>query len=72
MRINKSHTTIHGGPGPKKRVLADKKFAINQKLKKTVLSHQKGFMSDRMKEELIAEYQKELQELQDARLQRMG
>tara|TARA_Y100000310_G_scaffold295533_1_gene326981 strand:- start:939 stop:1136 length:198 start_codon:yes stop_codon:yes gene_type:complete len=63
MRINKSHTTIHGGPGPKKRVLADKKYVINEKLKRVVVKHQRGFLSDRQKAELIAEYQKELREI---------
>ena len=63
MRINKTHTTIHGGPGPRKRVLADKKYVINEKLKRAVIKHQRGFLSDRQKAELIAEYQKELREL---------
>jgi hypothetical protein len=64
MRINKTHTTIHGGPGPTKRVLANKKYIINEKLKRTVIKHQRGFLSDRQKAELIAEYHKELRELQ--------
>ena len=63
MRITKSHTTIHGGPGPEKRELANKRYAVNQKLKGVVKSHQKGFLSDRMKDELIAEYQQELKEV---------
>ena len=63
MRINKTHTTIHGGPGPEKRVLADKKYVINEKLKRVVVKHQRGFLSDRQKAELIAEYQKELREI---------
>ena len=63
MRINKTHTTIHGGPGPEKRVLADKKYVINEKLKRVVVKHQRGFLSDRQKAELISEYQKELREL---------
>jgi len=66
MRINKTHTTIHGGPGPEKRKLADKKYIINQNLRKVVVKHQRGFLSDRQKAELIAEYQKELRELQNA------
>ena len=63
MRITNSHTTIHGGPGPEKRKLADKRYAVNQKLKGVVKSHQKGFLSDRMKDELIAQYQQELKEV---------
>ena len=63
MRINKTHTTIHGGPGPEKRVLADKKYVINEKLKRVVVKHQRGFLSDRQKAELISEYQKELREI---------
>ena len=63
MRIDKSDTTIHGGPSPEKRILADKKYAVNQKLRGVVKSHQKGFLSDRMKEELIAKYRQELKEL---------
>ena len=63
MRITKSDTTIHGGPGPEKRELADKRYAVNQKLKGVVKSHQKGFLSDRMKDELIAEYQQELKDI---------
>ena len=63
MRINKTHITIHGGPGPRKRVLADKKYVINEKLKRVVVKHQRGFLSDRQKAELISEYQKELREL---------
>ena len=66
MRITKAHRTIGRGPGREARKLADKKYEINQKLKKAVLSHQKGFMSDRMNEELIAQYHKELKELQNA------
>ena len=66
MRITKSNTTIHGGPGPDKRILADKKYIINQNLKKVVLKHQRGFLSDRQKSELVAQYHKELKELQDA------
>ena len=63
MRVSKADTTIHGGPGPRKRVLADKKYVINEKLKRVVVKHQRGFLSDRQKAELISEYQKELREL---------
>ena len=66
MRVSKADTTIHGGPGLRKRVLADKKYIINEKLKRVVVKHQRGFLSDRQKVELIAEYQKELRELQNA------
>jgi len=66
MRITKEHTTIHGGPIPEKRVLADKKFIINEKLKKIVIKHQRGFLSDRQKAELIAVHLKEYKELEDA------
>ena len=63
MRITKSHTTIHGGPGPEKRELANKRYVVNQKLRGVVKSHQKGFLSDRMKDSLIAEYQQELKDI---------
>ena len=63
MKITKSDTTIHGGPGPEKRELADKRYVVNQKLRGVIKSHQKGFLSDRMKDSLIAEYQQELKEI---------
>ena len=63
MKITKSDTTIHGGPGPEKRELANKRYAVNQKLRGVIKSHQKGFWSDRMKEQLLSKYQEELREV---------
>ncbi len=63
MKITKSDTTIHGGPGPEKRELANKRYAVNQKLRGVIKSHQKGFLSDRMKEQLLSKYQEELREV---------
>ena len=62
MRITKSLKTIGSGPGRAARKLADKKYEINQKLRNVVLKHQRGFLSDRQKTDLVAEYHKELRE----------
>ncbi len=63
MKIDKSLTTIRSGIAPEKRELANKRYAVNQKLKGVVKSHQKGFLSDNMRDDLLKQYQQELKDI---------
>ena len=65
MRITEKHKTISGEASKLKRPLAEKKFEINQKLRSIVKKHQRGFLTDRQKDELTAQYLKEYQSLEN-------